>query len=166
LFEKCSDLSRAESRRTARCILGNGREGSQSPAGRKSLNKTRYRAFKSREDPAKSREAPLGDVLASDYHILVIRQTDSDVLGFLSRLHLENVLLALHDHGHHGDAVLGFYAACGRPEAVLRSMAACVKWVFCVLRLQHTQSGDEFTQRESMRGALARVAQHPFIVRE
>jgi len=54
------------------------------------------------------------------------------------------ILVALHDHGRHGDAVLGFYAARGRAEAVLRGVAARVKRILHILRLQreHTPGDD------------------------
>lgn len=54
------------------------------------------------------------------------------------------IFVALHDHGHHGDAVLGLYAARGLAEAVLRGVAARVERVHLILRLQreHTPGDD------------------------
>lgn len=72
---------------------------------------------------------------SGNYHILVVRQSDSDVFGLTPCLHLENVPVALHNHSRHGDAVLGFYAARGRAEAVLRGVAARVERILLVLRL-------------------------------
>lgn len=79
-----------------------------------------------------------------NYHILIVRQADSDVFGILPCLHLEMIFVALHDHGHRGDAVLGFYATRGRAEAVLRGVAARVERVHLILRLQreHTPGDD------------------------
>jgi len=158
LFEKCN-LSRGKER-SWRMVKGTISEADLKVQRRRNPVAKRAIPLESHEDPAKSREA-LGGILASDYHILVVWQANSDVLGLSPRLHLEKVLLALHDHGHHGDTVLGFYAVRWRPEAVLRDMAACVKRVLLVLRLQHEHIhthtvGDEFTQRESMRGACWR----------
>lgn len=79
-----------------------------------------------------------------NYHILIVRQADSDVFGISPCLQLEMIFVALHDHSHHGDAVLGFYAASGRAEAVLRGVAARVEWVHLILRLEreHTPGDD------------------------
>lgn len=71
-----------------------------------------------------------------NYHILVVRQTDSDIFGLPPRLQLEMIFVALHDHGHHGGAVLGFYTARGRAKAVLRDVTARVERVLLILRLQ------------------------------
>lgn len=81
---------------------------------------------------------------ARNYHILIVRQADSDVFGITPRLHLEMIFVALHDHGHHGGAVLSFYAARGHAEAVLRGVAARVERVHLILRLQreHTPGDD------------------------
>jgi len=53
------------------------------------------------------------------------------------------IFVALHDHGHHGDAILGFYAVCWRAEAVLRGVAARVEWILSLrLQREHTPGDD------------------------
>lgn len=80
--------------------------------------------------------ASLSTARPRNYHILVVRQADSNVSGFPARLQLEIILVALHGHGHYGEAVLGFYATRRRAEAVLRRVASRVKRILHILRLK------------------------------
>lgn len=106
-------------------------------------------------------------LFSRNYHILVVRQTDSDIFGLPSRLHLEMIFVALHDHGYHGGAVLGFYTARGCAKAVLGDVTVRIERVLLILRLQreHTPGYDAgiLSKREMPHSARYDLALHDAI---
>lgn len=100
----------------------------------------------------------------ANYHILVVRQTDSDIFGLPPRLHLEMIFVALHDHGHRGGAVLGFYTARGCAKAVLGDVAARIERVLLILRLQRETHTAGMTRGNFYQGARCHSARYEISV--